>query len=763
MKKFSNFIIENRIWILSITMVITFFFAYKLKELEVYTKYADQLPQGHEYIKLHNRIRSQFGGANSVAMVLQVREGDIFNPKTLQKIRDITDELYLLPSVDRFKIISIALKKMMILEATSTGIHTVPLMWPDVPKTQIKADELREKIYGSYFYGSLVFFDCKKTLIMADFFEDEIDYTVVFKELIKIQKKYEDDNHILSIHGEPVHLGYVDSYVEDVLGIMIITFLVMLLLFFYWYRSVRATVIPVLAALLSGVWGLGFMSLLDYNLDPLILVFPFLVASRAACHTVQVIKRYTEECLIVQDGKNACKRVIEGMFKPGFTAITTDAMGIILIALTPIQILQKITIACTFWCIAQVVIAMILVPIALSFLPISSKLLKKFERKGILDRILVKAGYLIVDRGGLMVFLLVPLLLIVGYWGAKDIQVGDAMPGSSLLWPWHRYNQDGFRIAFSMPILSPLYVVIEGEKQDDLISCPGKENSTCADNLRDIFRFERFMRDTPGRPVMFSQSVLSRSVGMGSLVHDGDPNWSFFPTRDEILIAGYRKFVAFSEPGTADKYVDEGDTSTNIIIYCRDKTAQTIKTVMARVNEYVEKRSRLEPHLKYKMAGGPFGVQAAINEVIETYHVRTLGWALLAIFIICWIMFRSFMAAIMLTVPLIVSNLIVGIGLGVDYGIYMLGRILEEYKISQDFKSTIHTAMISVGEPIVFTALAMIAGIICWVFSPLMFQAYTGFFLAIILLFNMLGGLILIPSFVAVFKPRFIVRYACSN
>jgi predicted RND superfamily exporter protein len=278
---------------------------------------------------------------------------------------------------------------------------------------------------------------------------------------------------------------------------------------------------------------------------------------------------------------------------------------------------------------------------------------------------------------------------------------------------------------------------------------------------------------------------------MGSLVHDGDPNWSFFPTRDEILIAGYRKFVAFSEPGTADKYVDEGDKSTNIIIYCRDKTAQTIKTVMARVNEYVEKRSRLEPHLKYKMAGGPFGVQAAINEVIETYHVRTLGWALLAIFIICWIMFRSFLAAIMLTVPLIVSNLIafsmmatgifhllpvpitittstlpvsaVGIGLGVDYGIYMLGRILEEYKISQDLNSTIHTAMSSVGEPIVFTALAMIAGIICWVFSPLMFQAYTGFFLAIILLFNMLGGLILIPSFVAVFKPRFIVRYACSN
>jgi predicted RND superfamily exporter protein len=87
----------------------------------------------------------------------------------------------------------------------------------------------------------------------------------------------------------------------------------------------------------------------------------------------------------------------------------------------------------------------------------------------------------------------------------------------------------------------------------------------------------------------------------------------------------------------------------------------------------------------------------------------------------------------------------------------MLGRILEEYKISKDLKGAIQIAMTSVGEPIVFTAIAMTAGIILWIFSPLMFQAYMGFFLSIILLLNMLGGLFLVTSFVAVFKPRFVV------
>ena len=87
----------------------------------------------------------------------------------------------------------------------------------------------------------------------------------------------------------------------------------------------------------------------------------------------------------------------------------------------------------------------------------------------------------------------------------------------------------------------------------------------------------------------------------------------------------------------------------------------------------------------------------------------------------------------------------------------MLSRILEEYAVRRIMQDTITTTMTSVGEPIVFTALAMTGGLIVWAFSPLMFQATMGFFLATILLLNMLGGLLLVPSFVAVLKPKFVV------
>ena len=178
-------------------------------------------------------------------------------------------------------------------------------------------------------------------------------------------------------------------------------------------------------------------------------------------------------------------------------------------------------------------------------------------------------------------------------------------------------------------------------------------------------------------------------------------------------------------------------------------------------------------------------MQAAINEVIEQYNFRTSASALIIMFLTCWVMFRSLGAAIFLTIPCIVSNLIaytmmatgmfyllpvpltinlstlpvaaIGIGLGIDYGIYMLGRIVEEYKIRKDMKETITFTMTCVGEPIILTSLGMIGGLIVWVASPLMFQATMGFFLAVILFLNMLGGLLLVTSFVAVLKPKFVV------
>jgi predicted RND superfamily exporter protein len=99
----------------------------------------------------------------------------------------------------------------------------------------------------------------------------------------------------------------------------------------------------------------------------------------------------------------------------------------------------------------------------------------------------------------------------------------------------------------------------------------------------------------------------------------------------------------------------------------------------------------------------------------------------------------------------------VGIGLGVDYGIYLVSRIIEEYKNTENLENAITLALGTTGKAIVFIATTLICGIVFWFLSKMMFQAMMGLLLSIILLLNMLGAILIIPSAIALVKPKFVV------
>jgi predicted RND superfamily exporter protein len=177
------------------------------------------------------------------------------------------------------------------------------------------------------------------------------------------------------------------------------------------------------------------------------------------------------------------------------------------------------------------------------------------------------------------------------------------------------------------------------------------------------------------------------------------------------------------------------------------------------------------------------GVQAAVNETLTEYQLLTLGLSLLVVFIFCSVMFQSFVAGLIILAPLLLSNVLaftfmvlnnpplplttatlpvasIGIGLGVDYGIYLVSRIIEEYKnTGKDFPEIIAVSMRTTGKAIIYIATTLICGIIFWFFSKMMFQALMGLLLAIILTLNMLGALLVIPSLVLIFKPKFITKH----
>jgi len=398
-------------------------------------------------------------------------------------------------------------------------------------------------------------------------------------------------------------------------------------------------------------------------------------------------------------------------------------------------------------------------------------------------------------------------------WGSfhlNDLTIGNSVPGSEVLWPWHRYNVDSFRLTFAMPMLNPLYVIIEGEG-----------NMAIADTavIRDVLNFMRYMSKTPDMRVIFPMSYLTAIPTYNQMMRDNDFNCYFTPKDDDKLKAIYRNIVDQAGPGTWDMYVDASDSKTNVVIYCRDKTSETIKIVLDRINGYIrnhspfgKRQSDIErhgfdkfiywvdgffrqkelpipkkilpegvPRVHYRLAGGAVGVQAGINEALTLYQIWTFILALTTVFILCSFIFKSFFAGFIITVPLILSNVLaftfmvinnpplplttatlpvasVGIGFGVDYGIYLVSRIIEEYRSSQSLETAISIALGTTGKAIVYIATTLVCGIVFWFVSKLMFQALMGLLLAIILLFNMLGALLIIPSIISLFKPNFITN-----
>ncbi len=708
--------------------------------------------------------------------MVQVRDGDIFNQETLSKVKEISERLEAFPAVDRYKIRSIAMNKMKHFKFSSGLMDISPLMFPDIPQNEEEMEDLKRKIYSSSrYYGPYVSWDSKKTLIMVDFFEEElgeIGYDVVFREFVKLQNEMEDDNHIINIAGEPVHLGYVRDLSRKVIGVLGLTTLCIMLLLYLYYKSKRGMFIPIISLILSGIWGLGFMSMVGFNLDPLILVLPFLISLMTARHSMQLINRYLEEVEKGADVKTASRTLISSMFAPGVTGIITDALGIALVAIAAIPLLQNISIACAFWSVATIILALLFTPLALSYIQPSKRLTAQIEalkekraKPGALDRLLVWLAHRIVGKGKWVIVAANVILVAVGLQYASRLHVGDFFPGSSILWPWHRYNKDAMRIITNMPLLNPLYVVVEGEKGGFISE---------GDTLREMNRFRRFMMKQPR--VMFVSSITNMLPGFLMASNEDDPNWNHLPKEDNVLSYCFRSMVYRGEPGTWDRYVEPTDTMSNIIIYCRDKMPATTENIIASIKDYVNNHSRIKGG-KYLLAGGAVGVEAGIREEIAASQTTNLTLALLGVLIFCTINFGSILAGVLLTIPLAISNVItfalmgayhvgvtvntypvssIGIGLGVDYGIYFVGRLREERKKSGDLNTAIINTMRTNGRAIVIIATTLTVGLMLWVFSALKFQAYMGILLAILLLLNMFGALLLLPSMIAIIKPKFI-------
>ncbi len=371
-RRVARLLLRFRYPIIAITILISFFFVYKSFQMDVVPNLSNMLPQKHPFIQVHNEIRERFGGVNTFVIEVSVHEGTIFNETTLKKVERITEKLLKMHHIDKYKVMSLASRKVKDMRVGAWGIEIVPIIYPQVPNDDSpEMAKLKEAVYANDFVvGNLVSFDGKSALIRGEFLErPEVDYRYILREFNKIIDEEGDENHTIRITGMPLLLGLIYRSFGQMFAIFGVTLVIIMALFYVYFRSFRAMLSPIIASLTSIIWTIGFAGLTGRDLDPMTIVIPFLILAIGASHTAQKTKRYYEEYLEKGDVMSAAEETIAWLIGPSVAAIATDAVAFMSLYLIPIKMIQDMSVVSCIGVVSIVFTDLALVPLLFTILP----------------------------------------------------------------------------------------------------------------------------------------------------------------------------------------------------------------------------------------------------------------------------------------------------------------------------------------------------------------------------------------------------------
>jgi predicted RND superfamily exporter protein len=823
-----RFLLRNRFAVSVVIALMTVFFAYETTRVRIVPQFLDFYPgpstvsifgheytwrKGHPYIKIYNDFRGMFGSANILTAIIEVKHGDVYNPTTLQKLDHMTKWLVDTKGVVPYQILSIAHAKMKSINTYGGAIQIREVFYPGVPQTQEDADRVKFAVYATKgIRGIYVSEDDTAALVHAGFWEEELDFNYLYDRMMQLKHDVEDENHTVYITGFPWLYTSIQRYVPQVSQVFVLTVASLAFLLWNYFRTWTGIWVPMFSGMLSGIWALAFGPLVGLNLDPLVLVIPIFLTARALSHSVQSMDRYHEEYHRLGDKHEAIVVSYSHLFPPAIASILADGFGILVVAIAPIPLIQKVAVFSSFWVISIFVSVVTLHPIILSVINppgVHERRYPAFARllaRGVLIvvgaafawltlRIAIdllgplKLGVALALAGVLYAFheqiyrgstdaviaasvgwrrwavigLSIALYLLCPMWGWR-LKVGDMTPGAALLFPDHPYNVAFNRLNEKFLGASQLVVIADGGKPNGM-----KDVAP----LTLMEEFADSMEAVPGAGA--SVTIVDIIKQLARLFHDGEPKWAFVPDKQKYIGELFYQFTQSGSGGDLNRFISEDARYGTVITLFRGYSHDIIMHAIDTGKQWAAAHTTENVHFLF--AGGLFGVLAAVNEAVEDSYWLNLALIMVVVAACLYFTYGSLVATLILMIPVVLSQLAceafmyvwridlnvnslpiaaAGAGVGVDYGIYHFSRMIDAFDEGRDIDEAVDYATATTGKAIIFTATTMVAGTIFWWFSALKFQAEMGLLLALLMLFNTFGGLVIVPAWVKILRPKFL-------
>lgn len=662
---------------------------------------------------------------------------------------------------------------------------------------------LKRNIELSGIIGRLVAKDFSGAMVQAELVPEEsadgkrLNYQEVAVGLEKIRAKYEKGNVEVRIIGFTKIVDDIAKGAESVIFFFIITVAFTWLLLFIYSTSGKLASLTVLAAFVAVIWMLGALRIMGFGIDPMNILTPFLIFAIGVSHGEQMINRFRGQIFFggLEEGTmeelssrrgvpayDAAVKAFRSLLVPGSVALIAGCVGFAAILMIPIRIIFELAVTATVGVGIIVFTNLILLPVLLSYTQ-----LRNLERKRgfrlrqltAFDRVWeFLAKFSRPVPAAIIILVGLGTYLAAEHYG-KNMMIGDAQKGVAELFPEARYNQDAEVITNKFALgIDIINVIAEVEP------------NACASSFKAMEVFDRFawhMRNVKGVTKVVTMVDVGKQVWAAN--NFGSLRWRTLPRQPANMATAFR--LIETDTGLLNETTC---TAMPMMIFTDDHRSETIARVVDAVKKFRADNKLFDENFKvkveaavaankkaeesgeiytpsdninFRLATGNVGVMAATNEEVAKLEKPIMYLVYLAVFVMCLISFRNIRAAICIVLPLVlvtalgealmvklqiglkVNTLTVvalGVGIGVDYAIYIYARMDELMKQGKPLTQSYFEALKTTGIAIFYTALTLACGVATWIFSELKFQADMGLMLTFMFFVNMVAAMIFLPA-----------------
>lgn len=741
-------------------LLVTIVLSLQLRHLELNASFEKMIPYDHPYIEHYLENKDELAGqGNSLRIAVRNSNGSIYDAAYLETLKQINDEVFLIPGVDRPFMRSLWTPSTRWMAVTEEGLDGGPVIPDDYNGSAQSLEVVGHNVERSGEMGKLIALDVRSSIIYIPLLDVDtetgrpIDYQALSERLENLREKYAHQGVELHIIGFAKVVGDLISGLQQIIVFFVLAVLITGAMLFWYTRCLRSTFLVLFCSLVAIVWQLGLLPLLGLGLDPYSILVPFLVFAIGISHGAQKMNG------IMQDiGRGAHKLIaarltFRRLFLTGLTALLCDAVGFAVLSVIRIEIIQDLALVASLGVATLIFTNLVLLPILLSYVGVSEAAARKsMQSEGMgLAKEQRHRAWLFLDRftqrrwatltvGGAIV------LALFGYVVSLQVKIGDLEPGAPELRADSRYNLDNAFITMNYAASSDVMIVMVKTPENQ---CALYEVQAKVDEL--IWR----LRELPGVESTRSLAQLSRAGLVG--MNEGNPKW-YDLSRNQAMLN------SIATNASRDLF-NQRCSLLSVFVYLSDHKADTLKGVTRLVDKYSQAHST--DQVQFLLAAGSAGFEAATNEVVRVANREMLIWVYAAVALLCLITFRSWRATLCAILPLMLTSVLcealmvwlgigikvatlpviaLGVGIGVDYALYVMSVLITNRRAGLGLSEAYYGALLFTGKVVMLTGITLSAAVFFWVFSPIKFQADMGILLAFMFLLNMLGALILLPA-----------------